>query len=168
MLNVKPVLGLVSWEKDQSGYIWNTTWFPIIALLPFLITAGAYARKRYLDKLHGDEQFARSTKADAVAKERIEQAQSTGKEHLKDAYGFLHKALAGYISDKLYLPASGLSDKEYVEAVADKLTQQQKNQLKRILTTASTIQFAPNPGNEAFQKDLEETEQLIKELKKAL
>ena len=168
LLNVKPVLGLVSWEKDQSGYIWNTTWFPIIALLPFLITAGAYARKRYLDKLHGDEQFARSTKADAVAKERIEQAQSTGKEHLKDAYGFLHKALAGYISDKLYLPASGLSDKEYVEAVADKLTQQQKNQLKRILTTASTIQFAPNPGNEAFQKDLEETEQLIKELKKAL
>lgn len=168
LLNVEPVTGLVSWEKEQQGYLWNSPWFWVIALFPFLVITGAYVRKRYLDRLHGDAQFARSAKADDIAREKIDQAKETGASNIKEAYGLLHKALAGYIGDKLNLPESGLSDQDYVEAVKDKLDQKQKNHLKRILTTASTIQFAPNTGADTFQKDAAETEQLIKDLKKAL
>lgn len=93
--------GLAKAGKFFIGSIW---FFVAVALI-FLVYTLIYFVLVRSAKLRGDVVRSRNRKANKVAKRRLQQAQAYLNENLRSPfYEELHKALLGYISDKLAIP----------------------------------------------------------------
>ncbi|MEF9985998.1 MAG: BatD family protein [Bacteroidales bacterium] len=87
--------------KKGSFFVGGILFFIIIAVIVLLYSVVYYYLKSRA-KLRGDIKRTRNKKANKVAKIRLKQAQNYLKENLYSPfYEELHKALLGYISDKL-------------------------------------------------------------------
>ncbi|MEG1484463.1 MAG: BatD family protein [Bacteroidales bacterium] len=87
--------------KKGSFFVGGVLFFIIIAVIVLLYSVVYYYLKSRA-KLRGDIKRTRNKKANKVAKIRLKQAQNYLKENLYSPfYEELHKALLGYISDKL-------------------------------------------------------------------
>ena len=118
-----------------------------------------------------DETFRRKQLSFETATKRLE----TAKEHFsnnrpKEVYNHLHKALSGFISDKIGLPEAGYSDEKLISIVQENvsLNGEITKPLKALLDKCNTISYAPAGGKEDIQNDIEKTEKLISDLKKKL
>lgn len=169
-LNLRPVTGVTLWHRPAERGIVPGFWFWGLVGLPFLVLIGAWLRRRHLDRLRNDIAFSRRTMAMEQASKRLGKADESAQlGDWRDAYGMLHKAISVFIADMMNLPASGLSDKEIAEAArtgsgSDELGRE----LGILLVRFSTIQYAPETGEAAYQKDRKNTEALIRKLKRAL
>jgi hypothetical protein len=140
-------------------------------MLPFLALIVGRWRKHYIDRLMGDDRFRRSEFAEKVATERLEEArtQLAGSGETKELYNQIHKAVSGFVSDKLGLPEAGLSDGDLIEKIEQKSVNGQTLKTTRyILEKCNTISFAPTGGKDDIESDIQKAEQLITDLKKAL
>lgn len=168
---LQPVTGLASWQPTQSSAVYQRTWFWVFLSLPFLALIIGRWRKHYIDRLMGDDQFRRSEFAEKVASERLDQARSklAEGEDTKELYSQIHKAVSGYVSDKLGLPEAGLSDSELIENIEQQsVNGQTLKSTKYILDKCNTISFAPTAGKDDIESDIQKAEELITDLKKAL
>lgn len=168
---LQPVTGLASWQGVQSPAVYQQTWFWVFLTLPVLALIIGRWRKHYIDRLMGDDQFRRSEFAEKVASERLEQARSELSEgaDTKELYNQIHKAVSGYVSDKLGLPEAGMSDGELIENIEQKsVNGQTLKSTKYILEKCNTISFAPTAGKDDIESDIQKAEELINDLKKAL
>ncbi|MDX1640758.1 MAG: BatD family protein [Balneolaceae bacterium] len=165
-VRLQPVTGLAVWSQSASSSIFSKFWFWILLVIPFAALVVAVRKKRLLMKLTTDKQFARAHKAEKVAMERLEYARSIVNEgDAKEIYNTLHKALFGYLTDKLGLPEAGMSDAELMEHVKDSdIDEMQQSQVKKILEKCATISFAPMGDRTDFRSDIIKTEKLITEL----
>jgi len=89
--------------------------FPFLAILivPLLLLGIAFLYKNHVDKLTGNEAYARSRKANAMAMRRLSRAKSLL--HIdtqKEFYGEVSNALAGFAADKLNKSKAGLLSDE--------------------------------------------------------
>lgn len=167
---LQPVTGLAVWTHSNSGSIFDTFWFWLLLLIPFVVLGAAVWKKQLMTKLTTDKEFARAHHAEAVAKERMEYARSiVDSGDVKTIYSTLHKALFGFLADKFRLPAAGMSDEELMEHVrAGKIDDLQQAQIKKILDKCATISFAPTGDRTDFRSDIIKTEKLISELNNQL
>lgn len=169
-LAVKPIYGLAAWVTTHKEIDFTSRWFQIALLIPFIAYLIAWQRIKYLKRLHGDVFFARSTRAMKKARSLLNQAEVTGEKDIKEAYSYIHKAISGYIGDKLKLPESGLSDSEYAAHI-QKMNQTENacaDEIKRLLETCSTIRFAPNPTSDKLNQDIAKAGELLSQLQKVL
>ncbi|REL25052.1 protein BatD [Rhodohalobacter sp. SW132] len=170
---LQPVTGLAVWHSSSSGqfgYL-TSTWFWTFFALPFVALIVGWWRKRYIDKLMGDSSFRRSELAVQTAEERLKQARISlqENENTKEIYNRVHKAVAGFISDKTGLPEAGLSDHELIEAVENRsVNGQTMKSLKYLLDKCNTISFAPAGSKSDIHSDIDKAENVIKDLKRAL
>ncbi len=169
-VQIQPVTGLAVWDHSTSESVFTRYWFWLLLILPFAALIAAVRKKRLLTKLSTDKEFARAHRASDVAQERLDHARSiVDKADPKEIYSILHKALFGFLTDKLHLPEAGLSDQELMDEVRkSKVAEPQQNQIKKILDKCATISFAPSGDRTDYRSDIIKTENLISELNEQL
>jgi len=85
----------------------------IVLLLPVVCLIGGAYYRRYSDRLHGDEAFARDKRANRLTRKRLAQAQSYLKLSTQvEFYAEIARALTGYLSDKLNVAEAGMMSEE--------------------------------------------------------
>lgn len=168
---LQPVTGLATWHTTQTPAVYKRTWVWVFLMLPLLALILGRWKKRYIDRLLDDDTFRRAELAEKKAKDRLDEARNklAGGENTKELYNQIHKAVSGYVSDKLGLPEAGLSDLDIIETIEQQSVNGQTLKSTRyILDKCKTISFAPTTGKDDLTTDIEKAEQLITDLKKAL
>ncbi len=169
-VRLQPVTGLAVWKNSEGGSVLGTFWFWLLLILPAAAFMAALQRRKLMMRLQNDKDFARSHLADEVVKGRFKAAgEWVEKGEAKQVYNTLHKAVVGYVADKLGLPEAGLSDAELVEEVKNSGADPASiKQLKNILEKCATISYAPTGTRTDFRADITKTEKLIEELREQL
>ena len=167
---LRPITGLTVWNTKRSVPFHKTVTFWILWIIPFLVLIIGYLKKRQIDKLQTDSNYSRSFTSFETAKARLEAARTAhNSRDTKELYNQLHKALSGFVSDKLGLPLAGLSDRDIVDNVKEKGADPAiVKSLKGMLDKCATISYAPAGSMSEQMNDIEKTETLIKDLKKVL
>ncbi|MEX0724246.1 MAG: BatD family protein [Gracilimonas sp.] len=162
--NVKPITGLAQWTSASGVPLHQRSLVWIMIFFPILLTAGAFAFKKYHDRMSTDTAFARSrTAADKAAKTLAEADQT---QDIKKGYYLIEKALVQYITDKLNLPPAGLSPTLIISEVGKIADTETTSELRRLLSKCETIAYAPNATQQALQTDINKTRELIKKVGK--
>ncbi len=140
-----------------SGAFW------LIAALLIAAAAAAWAAFRQLAARRADVVRTKNRKATKMALKRLQLANTFLKQNLYTAfYEELHKALLGFISDKLNIPAAELSRDRMTEAlnaggVGERLT----NTFIDILDACEFARYAPDAGHEAMAAHYESAVDVI-------
>jgi hypothetical protein len=168
--SLTPINGLAVWHNQSARPLHQTTWFWILLAIPALAVFIGLQQKHYRHKLMTDSGFARAQRAVEHAKERISKARDAVENRRpKECYNFLHKAITGFITDKLDLPEAGFSDAELIEKVKEKdAGEALVKQLKGMLDKCATISYAPAGTADDQLADTDKTEKLVSELRKLL
>lgn len=168
--DLAPTTGLARWMTPTDPNPYRQWWLWAGLIFPLLILGGAYWRKKYLEKIQNDTAFARSKKADHIANTKLQQAiKVSEKGDVKEAYSLLHKALTGFIADRVNLPKAGLSNSDYVEVL--KKRNADPNLVKNVemlLEKCATISYAPNTTHEYLRSHVGLTQSILNKLKKEL
>lgn len=169
-IRLQPVTGLAVWSYQGKKSVFSSIWFWIISIIPVVILGIAYVQKRMRNRLLSDRSFARSHFAADVANDHIIHAKSIVEDaDAKEIYHILHKAVSGYIADKLNLPEAGLSDQEILAKIEEAgVNSEVHKDLRYLLDKCATISYAPVGSTSDFRHDIEKTESLINDLKNRL
>lgn len=168
--NVSPVTGLANWVTPGQPALTDYWWVWTGLLLPLLILAGGYWRKKYLQKMESDQGFARFKKASGRADQRLEDALRYSEEgEVKTAYHMLQKAITGFISDRLNLPEAGLSIEEYIQILKEQQIDEEliKN-VQMLLDKCASISYAPTVSHSYLKSHVGLAKSTIDKLKKVL
>lgn len=142
---------------------------PAMLIIPIVIVLAAAAVWVLLNRSiarRSDVAGTRNRKALKVARARLKNASAFLKQGLYSAfYEELHKALHGYISDKLMLPVADLTR----ERIGEELRSRGKDEavvqaLSDILDACEYARYAPASGSEAMEKHYEQAVKVISEI----
>jgi len=166
LLSIRPATGLAAWKQEKEEHILIKPFAWVLLLIPLLVLGSGYWKSRYERRMQTDQAFARSENAYEKALSSLKKIQPGD---IKEGYHQIHKALTGYIGDKLNMNRAGLPDHEYVRALTNKNTDPKLvERINEILDTCSSISYAPNISEEELSEAVEETAQIIKKLQKLL
>ncbi|MDX1617570.1 MAG: BatD family protein [Balneolaceae bacterium] len=169
---IRPVTGLATWitPDDGPGSLLGYWWFWAGVAIPVIAVAVGYWQKTYREKMSTDYYFARSQKALDTADERLQSALSHSESgDLKRAYSTLHKALTGYIGDKMGLPEAGLSDQQYLSHLKEEeVSPELIRNVRMLLDKCSSISYAPETSHDYLKSHVGLAEKIIHQLKKEL
>lgn len=136
----------------QGSFFVGSAIFWILVVALFVITGVLWATLRHLAARRADIVGSRNRKATKMALKRLHLANTFLQKNLYTAfYEELHKALLGFISDKLNIPSAELSRDRMTEAlslggVAPSLVET----FISILDACEYARYAPSTGNEAM------------------
>lgn len=158
--HIKPVPpSLVSEETNLVGnpIYWSFWVFPV------LVVGGVWVWQSRRHRLLEDVGYARSQRARRVAHRILADAGRSG----IDGYAAAHRALLGYLSDKLNRPIAGLTTDNLIDLLKqNRLDPALLRRLEAMLDQMETGRFAP-VGPVATQSLISETRQLINDLEKS-
>ena len=138
----------------------------IIPTVVVLATAAVWLLLSRSIARRSDVAGTRNRKALKVARARLRNASAFLKQGLYSAfYEELHKALHGYISDKLMLPVADLTR----ERIGEELRSRGKDEaviqeLSDILDACEYARYAPGSGSEAMEKHYEQAVKVISQI----
>lgn len=167
---LQPVSGLAVWRNSANRPLHQTTLFWILFAIPVIALLVGYQQKHLRQKLLTDSSFARSHRAVEKAKEQIATARTAiENKEPKECYSVLHKAISGFITDKLSLPEAGLTDQELIQKVEEQGAEPATvKALRYMLNKCATITYAPVGDSDDQHTDVDKVEKLISDLKKLL
>jgi hypothetical protein len=160
--------GSANWTSLRMRRIYEQNPMFWIALMsPIMIFGMGYVYHSYTNRMSTDIAFSRSKKATKVAAQWFSEAEKQASSgDIKAAYGSIHKAMAGYIGDRLNLPPAGLSDDQYRDALLEGKTEQAvADEIFTLLTTCSTIRYAPVTDQTIFDADLKRAKDLLQNVR---
>ena len=148
-----------------SFFVWSPG-FWILTILLFVIAFVLWAALRKLAARRADVVGTKNRKATKMALKRLQLAGTFLKQNLYTAfYEELHKALIGFISDKLNMPMAEQSKERMSEALvargADKAL---VDKFIGILDACEFARYAPDAGHEAMTAHYEEAVDIISSL----
>ena len=125
-------------------------WILVVAL--FVVAVVLWAALRHLAARRADVVGSKNRKATKMALKRLQLANTFLKQNLYTAfYEELHKALLGFISDKLNIPSAELSRERITEALAEGgVAPSLTETFIGILDACEYARYAPTAGNEAM------------------
>jgi hypothetical protein len=132
-------------------------------MLPALVVGGVWLWQHRRQYLLMNTAYARSQRAKRAAQKILIEAQRSG----SDSFAAAHRALLGYLSDKLNRPTAGLTTDNLVALL--KTTQLDPVLIQRTQANLDQIdvgRFAPG-GDAAVGSFMAETHQLINDLEKS-
>ncbi|MFH2203994.1 MAG: BatD family protein [Elusimicrobiota bacterium] len=143
----------------------GAVWPHMIPSLIFILCSG---RSFYRNRLLRDPARRRFRDAFARARKRIANGTSSG-----EAPARLAEALTGYLSDKLGIPAAGLTQREAQQRLKErfpKLPEGHFNQIKLLWEELEVMRFAPQDGrdNDASRRLEKEVEVLLEALEEVI
>lgn len=140
-------------SKDQktffgSGLYWL---FYIIPLLIFAVFAAIYRREL---KLNANADLRRNRKANKVANKRLKDAAVALKDKNQNSfYEAIHKAMFGYVSDKLSIKLSELTSDNVKEQLSRHgVAQELIAQYEDIVSTCEFARYAPSSDAQAMDQ----------------
>lgn len=154
-----------SLDKEQEPFFGSFLYwlFFIIPFVAFLVIAIVY--RRYM-RLNADIVGKRTRKAGKVAERRLKDASAALK--AKDEANFyesVHKALLGYVGDKLRIQLSELSIDNIQQTLSDhKADEQTIRSVKEVLETCQFARYAPSHDAHAMDDLYKKTSDLIDKL----
>ncbi len=129
--------------------------FWLVTLLPLAALAGALGYRRHLDRLLGDEAYARKRRASRLAKKRLAQARSLldpGQQ--KEFYAETGHALLGFLGDKLNIAEAGLISDQARSLLQEKgASQELIDDYLDCLQTCDRQRFAPSEATQQEMSD---------------
>ncbi|MGM0505584.1 MAG: BatD family protein [Bacteroidota bacterium] len=166
---LEPYTGLVDWTSSES-YGWSVRWPLLLLVTPLLLLWFGQRVLHYRRRLQTDDRFARAHHAWDLVEERLLQAESAnGNGHATEACKHLHHAISGYIANRTGLPPAGLSDERLVQEVLQHSGREElATRLKRVLDRFVSIGYAPASMNHTLEKELQQTRELLTELRRIL
>ncbi len=152
---------------NKKGQFFVTSW-PFYAILAAIV-ALFFLLCALLDKARArraDVAGTRNRRANKVAVERLRRSKSYLGQGLVGAYyEELHKAVMGYISDKLTMPVAELSKDNISEALAAKGVQQPViDRLMNIISTCEQARYAPDFTPEQMENQYREALETIADI----
>jgi tetratricopeptide (TPR) repeat protein len=148
-----------------SFFVWSPG-FWILTILLFVIAFICWAAFRKLAARRADVVGTKNRKATKMALKRLQLAGTFLKQNLYTAfYEELHKALIGFISDKLNMPMAEQSKERMSEALVSKGAD--KSLVEKfigILDACEFARYAPDAGHEAMAAHYEEAVDIISSL----
>ena len=151
--------------KVVNYAIESSLYWLMYAIAAVILVGLVFVYRRQL-KLRADVTGRKLAKAGKVASKRLREAYGLMKEHKSDAfYASLAKALWGYISDKLAIPASGLTRDNVAGKLADYgLDQQSINNVLHVLDECEMARFTPAHSDEEMAQLYHNAEDTIKSI----
>lgn len=136
----------------QGSFFVGTALFWVLLVALFLVASVLWAALRHLAARRADVAGTRNRKATKMALKRLHLANTFLKQNLYTAfYEELHKALLGFISDKLNIPASELSRDRISEALTEGgVDAAHAETFIDILDACEFARYAPSAGNDAM------------------
>ncbi len=160
ILHIK--LGDKNLTKDNTPVIYNFGyWLVYIVLLAALI-AIIFAYSKHI-KLSADVTGLKKAHANKVAKKRLNVAEKYLKQHNIDAfYEELLKALWGYLSDKLSMPASQLTRQNIVDELAkNNIAEDITKDLIAIIDECEMARYTPGLTEESVENTFKNASEII-------
>ena len=138
--------------SPKGAFLVSSPLFLVITVLLVLLAAAGWLIFRKIAARRADVAGAKNRKATKMALKRLRLAGDFLKQNLHTAfYEELHKALLGFISDKLDMPAAELSRDRISEALSEKgVAQNLIDTFIGILDACEFARYAPDSGNEAM------------------
>ena len=158
-----------SFGKAGSFFVGSVLFWAIAALL-CLAAAVIYFATRKLAARRADVAGSKNRAATKMARKRLAQAGEFLRKDLYTAfYEELHKALLGFVGDKLNMPAADLSK----ENISEKLTEggasaEQAERFTALLDACEFARYAPSEGHEAMNAHYEGAVGVISEIDSAM
>lgn len=136
----------------QGRFFVGSVLFWILTVLLFVVAVILWAALRHLAARRADVVGTRNRKATKMAMKRLQLASTFLKQNLYTAfYEELHKALLGFISDKLNIPSAELSRERIIEALTEGgVAQPIADTFISILDACEYARYSPATGNEAM------------------
>lgn len=140
----------------SATFWWLTSGLCLMALLAWIVFRKVAARK-------ADIAGAKNRKATKMALKRLRFAGSLLKKNqYSEFYAELHKALLGYMSDKLNMPMADLSKDNMSEVLLQNgVLEVYVQELMEILDSCEYARYAPSAGNQAMTSDYEKAVEVI-------
>lgn len=137
--------GAPALARKDSFFVTSWQFYAILAA----IVALYFALRAILDKrrkMMTDVAGTRNRRANKMATERLRRSKSYLQQGLVGAYyEELHKAVMGYVSDKLTMPVADLSKDNICEALSERGVQQDvTDRLMNIINTCEQARYAPD------------------------
>lgn len=136
----------------KGTFFVGTTSFWIITAVLVLLAVLCWTIFRKMAARKADVAGTKNRKATKMAMKRLHLAGTFLKQNLYTAfYEELHKALLGFVSDKLNMPAAELSRDRISESLAERgVAQESIDTFIGILDACEFARYAPDAGNEAM------------------
>ncbi len=149
--------------EPKGKFFVGSVAFWIITLILIVAAAAAWALFRQMAARKADVVRTKNRKATKMALKRLQLANSFLKQNLYTAfYEELHKALLGFISDKLNIPAAELSRDRITEALTDGgVDDALAGTFIGILDACEFARYAPDAGHEAMAAHYESAVDVI-------
>lgn len=157
-------------DKDEDPF-YGSLGYWLFYLLPFIgALAGAIAGRRQI-KLNADIAGKRTRKAGKVAEKRLREANAALKANDEtNFYEAVHKAMLGYVGDKLRIQLSDLNIDNIQQTLSEhKVTDETIATVKEVLETCQFARYAPSHDahamDELYKKASQTLEKLESEIK---
>lgn len=149
--------------KDKGKFMMGSVPFWIMSVLIAALAFISWLLFRHVAARRADVVGAKNRKATKMALKRLHLAGTFLKQNLYTAfYEELHKALLGFISDKLNIPAAELSKEKISEALATEGVEDgYADKFISILDACEFARYAPAAGHEAMAAHYAEAVEVI-------
>ena len=136
----------------QGRFLVGSALFRILTVVLLVLAVILWAALRHLAARRADVVGTKNRKATKMAMKRLQLANTFLKQNLYTAfYEELHKALLGFISDKLNIPSAELSRDRITEALAEGgVAQSVVETFIGLLDACEYARYSPATGNEAM------------------
>ena len=159
----------ITYQK-QGNHFFGTPIYWATYLILTLLAATLITLFRKQAKENSNFALQRTKKANKVATKRLKIAQQMLKNHKNEEfYEELHKALWGYISDKLNIPFADLTKDNIEQELRNFGVEEQLiNEFINILNTCEFARFAPTAGKEGKTELYEKASQAISKMENTI
>lgn len=149
-------------RRSGSFFVLSPLFFGLAAFIVIVFAVSVLALRKYIIR-SSDVRYVRNKKATKMAMKRLSAAQDYMKRNLYSPfYEELHKALLGYISDKLSMPAVDMSKENIsAELQARGVSEEMRDACLGLIDACEFARYSPDAGNEAMQNHYKEAVKVI-------
>lgn len=132
--------------ENQGRFLYQSTWFQLIQLMPLFAIALALIYRRHADRINQDVRYARLRRAHRRAQQRLKEASGLIEKESPEAfYACVSKAVTDYVGDKLNISATGTTTDQIAEELEKKgVSEEVKQGLISCLKECDFYRFAPS------------------------
>jgi len=156
--------------KENGRFFAGSIVFYILAAILVALFFVISALMQKIEARRSDVVGSRNRKANKMARTRLHQAGEYMKNSLPGAfYEEMHKAILGYVSDKLIIPVADLSRDRISEVLAQKGAGEAViADLNSIIDACEFARYAPDADHSAMEKHYEEAVRVISQLESTM
>lgn len=158
-----------SWRKKDTFFVGSFVFFGLVVLLGGVF-AGMYVWMNKRRERRKDVVRVRNSRANKIARTRLKTAESLLKQQLfAGFYEELHRALWGYIADKLALSQADCSRDNVAEILAAKQMEKALvDEFMAIIEACEFARYAPDPGQVEKERIFDRAVAVISQLEQRL